>query len=448
MCTSEWPTSILLYLHTDKCSIHLDSTKVLTMPSLLRLCVTLALAMGSCAQQYIDDMSFGHKQGISPNSFAIPGWSMLGEGHVPQLLSDKVILTPPYGANKKGGLWTENTNNLKDWQVDFEFRVASTDRGIGNLQLWYVSNGAHAVSANSIYTVNKFDGLALVIDTVGGTQKIRGFLNDGNVDFRTHNNVDSLAFGHCDYAYRNIGQPSRLRLKSTTSGIDVTIDDKPCFTTSKAVLPANNYFGLTASSSDPPDSFEIFKFAVSQATAPAAAAPPPPVYQQQQARQVRPDNIPASDSPPSAISQAQFDDLNNRLNKLSTSITNLFDLVTKQSTTLDSIITKIPQINPSTLQSLSTLDSRISNLDRLVSSLADDLKSSDHKTQFAKLSEQIQRNHETVSEHVPQRLREYVIAHTPRIGFILYSFMAFQTCCVGAWVWFKWRKSTMPKKYL
>ena len=77
------------------------------MSSLLRICVTLALALGGCAQQYIDDLSFGHKQGISPNSFAIPGWAMLGEGHVPQLLPDKVLLTPPYGGNKRGALWTE-----------------------------------------------------------------------------------------------------------------------------------------------------------------------------------------------------------------------------------------------------------------------------------------------------------------------------------------------------
>lgn len=421
------------------------------MPSFLRVCVTLALAMGSCAQQYVDDMSFGHKQGISPNSFAIPGWSMLGEGHVPQLLSDKVILTPPYGGNKKGALWTESTNGLSDWQVDFEFRVAATDRGIGNLQLWYVHHGAHTVSTNSIYSVNKFDGLVLVIDTLGGTQKIRGFLNDGNVDFRSHTNVDSLAFGHCDYAYRNAGRPSRLQLKSTSSGLDILIDERPCFSTSKVNLPPDYNFGLTASSADPPDSFEIFKFALSPTT---PSTFPPPVSQQQ-TRQTRPDNIPLdTTTPPSTLtnSQSQFEDLHNRLNQLSKSITNLFDLVSKQSTLMDthqqSLLSKIPQINPSTLQSLSTLDTRISNLDRLVSSLSSDLKLSDHKTQFAKLSDQIQRNHESVSENVPQRLREYMVAHTPRIGFILYSFMAFQTCAVGAWVWYKWRKSTMPKKYL
>jgi lectin, mannose-binding 1 len=416
------------------------------MTSLLRLCLAFALASMSMGQSYVDDMSFGHKQGISPNSFAIPGWSMLGEGHVPQLLSDKVILTPPYGGNKKGALWTESKNSLKDWQVDFEFRVGATDRGSGSLQLWYARDGSSSVSTNSIYSVGKFDGLALVLDTSNGMQKIRGFLNDGSTDYKSKDNIDGLAFGHCDYAYRNLGRPSSLRLKSTSSGLEVTIDGNPCFSTTDAVLPADYTFGLTAASSDPPDSFEVFKFALS----PATPSTPPP-----NPRQIRPNNPSppnTGSSPPVAdttnpLSATQYEDLNNRLNLLSKSITNLFNLLSQQASTAqtnhDTLLSRLPNT-----QLISTLDTRISNLDKLVNTLASDLKSSDHSTQFRKLNEQIQKTHEHVTEHVPQRMREYVIAHTPRIGFILYSFMAFQTCCIGAWVWYKYRKATMPKKYL
>jgi lectin, mannose-binding 1 len=407
------------------------------------------MALGSHAQSYIDEMSFGHKQGISPNSFAIPGWSMLGEGHVPQLLSDKVILTPPYGGNKKGALWTERTNSLQNWQADFEFRVGATDRGSGSLQLWYVKDGSTSVSTNSIYTVGKFDGLALMIDTIGGIQKVRGFLNDGTTEYKSHSNVDSLAFGHCDYAYRNLGRPSRLRLKSTTSGIEVHVDDKPCFSTAAAVLPTDYAFGMTAASSDPPDSFEVFKFALLAAT--PSQIPIIDQAQNQKPRQIRPNNggAPPSNSRPLTDGDyaSQFEDLNNRITLLSKSISNLFDLLSDQKrvtqTNHDVLVSKLPNT-----QLISTLDTRISNLDKLVGNLASDLKNSDHSTQFRKLSEQVARTHESVTEQVPQRMREYMIAHTPRIGFILYSFMAFQTCCVGAWVWYKWRKSTMPKKYL
>ncbi|KAJ9614122.1 hypothetical protein H2200_002258 [Cladophialophora chaetospira] len=423
----------------------------ISLPSTL---LSLLWAVSSLAQNVVEDMSFGHKNTLSPNSFAIPGWAMLGEGHVPQLLSDKVILTPPYGGHKRGALWSEKKNTLQDWAVSFKFRAGGQDRASGNLQLWYVANGDKAVSTSSIYTVGKWEGLAIVIDTVGGVQKIRGFLNDGSAEYKSNQNVDGLAFGHCDYVYRNLGRPSELVVRHTRSGgLLVTIDSKTCFATAKVNLPTDYSFGMTAASTDPPDSFEVFTFALSSVNAPPAPQQQqqqPPSYQNQQAvpqggsGMYAPDDTPASQY---TTSESQFADLHNRLNLLSKSISNLFTELQRVSSSLESRNNELLSRMPST-QSISSLDSRVSNLDRVVSSLEKELKSSDHKTQFAKLSEQITQTNLGVTEQMPQRMREYMIAHTPRIGFILYSFMAFQTCCVGVFVWYKWRKSTMPKKYL
>jgi lectin, mannose-binding 1 len=422
----------------------------LSLPSAL---ISLLWATTSHAQNVVEDMSFGHKKTLSPNSFAIPGWAMLGEGHVPQLLSDKVILTPPYGGHKRGALWTEQKNKLQDWSVDFKFRAGGQDRASGNLQLWYAANGEKAVSTSSIFTVGKWEGLAIVIDTVGGVQKIRGFLNDGSVEYKSHQNVDSIAFGHCDYVYRNLGRPSQLTIRHTrTGGLFVSIDGKTCFATEKVSLPTDYNFGMTAASADPPDSFEVFAFTLVSVNA------PPPIQQQtyqQTQQQAQPQGgdgtaiFSADDTPASqyTTSDAQFADLHNRLTLLSKSISTLFAEMKRISTDLDAHHRELLNRIPSS-QSLSNLDTRVSSLDRTVAALEKELKSGDHRGQFAKLSEQIAQTHVGVTEHVPQRLREYVIAHTPRIGFILYSFMAFQTCAVGAFVWYKWRKSTMPKKYL
>src|SRR5271170_1983129 len=120
------------------------------------------------AQDIVKDSSFGYDKTISPNSFGIPGWSMLGEGHVPGLLSDKVIMTPPYGGHKRGALWAEQKNSLQEWSVDFDFRAGGQDRGSGSLAIWYALNGLNTVSTQSVYTVGKFDGLALLVDTHGG----------------------------------------------------------------------------------------------------------------------------------------------------------------------------------------------------------------------------------------------------------------------------------------
>lgn len=416
------------------------------------LCAASVLAQNLQTENAVDDLSFGHKQTISPNSFAIPGWAMLGEGHVPQLLSDRVILTPPHGGHKRGALWAEHKVTFQDWQVDLKFRAGASDRGSGSLQLWYAHDGEKTISTSDLYSVGKWEGLAIVIDTVGGVQKIRGFLNDGTVEYKANQNVDSLAFGHCDYVYRNLGRPSQISVHSTPSGLQVDVDGQRCFATDKVALPADYSFGITGASGDPPDSFELFGFVVSHA----------PSTSPQQVVQQQPPSVPQSnpdagmpqmaqmdDHPAShyTTSEAQFADLHNRLNLLSKSISNLFTEITRHTAAEEvryqEILARIPNE-----QLLKSLESRTGNLDRVVGELERELKSSDHRGQFAKLSEQISQTHQGVTEHVPERLREYVQAHTPRIGFILYSFMAFQTCCIGAWAWYKWRKSTMPKKYL
>lgn len=408
----------------------------------------LAFALG-CSAQAVDDFSFGHKGSISPNSFAIPGFSILGEEYVPQLLSDKVILTPPYGGNKKGAIWTENKNTISDWQVDLDFRVGVTDSGSGSLQFWYAASGKDSVSTNSIYSVGRFDGLAVVIDTVGGKQKIRGFLNDNSVEYKNHQNIESLAFGHCDYTYRNLGTPSHLRVKSTSSGLEITIDDKPCFSTDSVRLPSDYHFGITAASNDPPDSFEAFKFVLSPTTAPVRQPPPAaegrqPIPNQQQ-------QVPIGSMPGSGSDAAAIANLERRLNDLYTLVERTTTTMGQQFESLNSRLSQPisgdSKTNPTQSQ-FASLDSRLTELSRTLNSLHSELKSGDHSKQFEKISAQIQTVHSGVTEHVPQRLREYVIAHTPRIGFVLYSFMIFQTCCVAAWVWYKWRKSTMPKKYL
>lgn len=61
-------------------------------------------------------------------------------------------------------------------------------------------------------------------------------MNDGTLDYKNYHSVDSLAFGHCDYSYRNLGRPSKLRIKQETGNFEITIDDKVCFKSDKVGL--------------------------------------------------------------------------------------------------------------------------------------------------------------------------------------------------------------------
>ena len=73
---------------------------------------------------------------------------------------------------------------------------------------------------------------SIIITSLQGGS-IRGFMNDGSLDYKNYHSVDSLAFGHCDYAYRNLGRPSKLRIRQEANKFEVNIDDRPCFQTDK-----------------------------------------------------------------------------------------------------------------------------------------------------------------------------------------------------------------------
>lgn len=69
------------------------------------------------------------------------------------------------------------------------------------------------------------------MDAKGGS--IRGFLNDGSIDFRKNPAVDSMAFGHCDYSYRNLGRPSVIQIKQEANYFQVVVDGKQCLFSDK-----------------------------------------------------------------------------------------------------------------------------------------------------------------------------------------------------------------------
>lgn len=189
------------------------------------------------ASYFIDNLSFGHKENepLSDNLRAIPHFSISGESYTPEILSDRLILTPPYPGQKRGAIWSEDPlHHAGDWTAELHFRASGMERGGGNLQLWYTKETQKNEPPQSIYTAGKFDGLVLVVDQYEGHGgSIRGFLNDGTMDIKAHTDPDTLAFGMCNYPYRNLGRFSVLKLHHANGIFEVTIDDHPCFFTDR-----------------------------------------------------------------------------------------------------------------------------------------------------------------------------------------------------------------------
>jgi mannose-binding lectin 1 len=198
---------------------------------------TLAISAAR-AQYIIDNLSFGHRDGvyISPDLRAIPHFDVKGiDGYEPQILSDRVILTPPYPGSKRGSLWSiDPLHHDGDWTAELDFRATGMERGGGNLQLWYVKDSQAHDMPHSLYTSHKFDGLVLVVDQYEGHGgSVRGFLNDGTIDIKSHPDPDTLAFGKCDHAYRNRGHLSSIKLHHAAGFLEVTVDGESCFKTDK-----------------------------------------------------------------------------------------------------------------------------------------------------------------------------------------------------------------------
>ncbi|KAJ5722311.1 hypothetical protein N7488_000346 [Penicillium malachiteum] len=406
---------------------------------------TASLLAAGATAQIIESASFGYGKTISPTRDSIPGWNINGENFDPSLLSDKLIITPPYPGNVRGSAWAQSPVALSEWSAEFQFRASGPERASGNLQLWYTKDGEARVGTSSIYTVGPFDGFALVIDTHGGRGgSIRGFLNDGTTDYRTHRSVDSLAFGHCDYPYRNLGRPSVVNLKHTNSFFEVTVDDKVCFSTDKVVLPSGNTFGLTAATPENPDSFEVFKFVLESAS--GQAVPQGNPYQQQQ-QVVNRDAPPAPQAGSDKDYSTQFFDLNNRIQSQSKATNAILQEIKAQAIKSEDRQAEAHRILASKDQ-VSSLEARLQRIESMLQNIQRDLEGKDYSSRFNQLQDTLRTSHLSLTENLHGHLLNVITASTPRMGFFIFLIIAFQIFLAVAYVVYKRRRANMPKKFL
>ncbi|KAF3385551.1 Protein EMP47 [Penicillium rolfsii] len=410
------------------------------------------LAVGITAQ-VIESASFGYGKTISPNRDSIPGWNIGGEGHEPSLLSDKLILTPPYPGNTRGSAWGQSPVIQQEWTAEFQFRASGPERAGGILQLWYTKDGQARVGTSSIYTVGQFDGFALVVDTHGGRGgSIRGFLNDGSTDYKSHRSVDSLAFGHCDYAYRNLGRPTVVKITHTKTIFVVTVDDKICFSTGKVDLPVGNTFGITAATPENPDSFEIFKFILSSATGQGQTASSYQGSTQQQQQPIADQNQPPviRDTGNPVIDAgigAQFVDLQGRIQLQNKATNNIIQELKAQGGKSDSRHTELMQ-NLASKEQVTALEARLQRIESLLQNIQRDLESKDYSSRFNQLQDTLRSSHLSLTENLQSHFLSAITASSPRMGFFIFLVIAFQVLLATSYIIYKRRRANMPKKFL
>lgn len=144
-------------------------------------------------------------------------------------------MTPPWPGNKRSSLWADHPEPNDDWLIQLTFKATGLEHAGGNLNIWHVKDKSQ-VGTGSIYTVGKFEGLAIIVDQYGGKGSVRGFLNDGTTSYKDHHNVDILPFGHCDFAYRNTGKFLALEVRQSPKDFEVIVEGKTCFKTHKVSI--------------------------------------------------------------------------------------------------------------------------------------------------------------------------------------------------------------------
>lgn len=396
-------------------------------PQLPQSLAWLLLTSFASAQHTLDTLSFGHHGQISPSGQGIPGWHASSVNHEVQMMSNRVILTPPIPGNAKGALWSDQTASTVPWSAELEFRASGQETGSGNLNIWYTKD-QDKIGTDSVYNAEKFDGLVLVVDQYGGSGgKIRGFLNDGSQNFRGHSSLESLAFGHCDYSYRNLGRPSKLKI-TNQNGLTVSIDDRTCFSSDKISLPAGYYFGLTASTGENPDSFEILSFLVQGGLSGSPSQQQQPIQQgsqqQNQPPQVQkldafpgaPEYVPDKDADSIKSQNEQFTDLHNRVQSLQHYMANVFFEFKTLSDKLDSKHTDLlfsvqnmkqsqeSGLPPEIVGKIQKMSDRLEEMEKVMEIVKRDVEGKDYRQVLNELHMAVDRVHGGLTEHLPDRI--------------------------------------------
>ncbi|KAK4498526.1 hypothetical protein PRZ48_011184 [Zasmidium cellare] len=432
----------------------------------------LLLTILASAQYTLDSLSFGQHGQISSNGQQIPGWHASSVNHEVQVLSNKVILTPPVPGNAKGALWSDSTASQAPWSAEVEFRASGQETGSGNLNIWYTKD-QDKIGTDSVYNAEKFDGMVLVVDQYGGSGgKIRGFLNDGSQNFRGHSSLESLAFGHCDYSYRNLGRPSKLKV-TNNNGLTVSIDDRTCFSSDKISLPAGYHFGLTASTGENPDSFEVLSFQVQAGLSGSSQQQNQQPIQQQGGQQQQvpqlqkmdafpgaPEYVPDKDADSINSQSDQFTDLHNRVQSLQHNMANMFLELKTLSDKLDSKHTDLlfsvqnmkgsqeSGLPPEVVGKIQKMSERLESMEKVVEIVKRDVEGKDYRQVLNELHTAVQGIHGGLTEHLPDRILDIMRRHSPQFGLFVIIVVGVQIGLAGGYVLYKRRRNSLPKKFL
>ena len=160
-------------------------------------------------------------------------------------------------------------------------------------------------------------------------------------------------------------------------------------------MPPDYYFGLTAASAETADSFEAYKFSLFTSRSitreePRRAQPPPAGQSDNR------DNAqsPEAQAPPSAPTDAQFDDLHNRLQTMAQSMDSLFHEVKQLADKSEGRHQELSR-NVISADRLNSMDQRLQGIEKTVR---------EYQGQFSSLQSALKDSHSSLVEGLPKHM--------------------------------------------
>lgn len=337
------------------------------------------------------------------------------------------------------------------------------------------------MGSSSIYNAGRFEGLGIVVDASGGGTggMIRGFLNDGTVDYSSGRDLDALVFGQCKYAYRNLGRPSQIKLRQGADSFKVEIDGRLCFESDEVQMPAGYKWGITAATPENPDSFEIFKLVVMSEKSGSGKADanansnngnngnknqqrkPKQQQQKKKKKQQQKPKVQEDDSQFAArddipdetfdldddldTTASQLSDLHNRIQTVNQHASSIHRTLSKSQQTSDKrhgeLTKMLGEIRSDLrrLEALGGIGKKLEALEKEVKGLkgevANKMKASE-KTLKSVLTD----HHDTIKDNI--------VAAAPGMWGLIGIIFASQIVLGGFYIWYKKRQNNMPKKYV
>lgn len=333
------------------------------------------------------------------------------------------------------------------------------------------------MGSSSIYNAGRFEGLGIVVDASGGGTggMIRGFLNDGTVDYSSGRDLDGLVFGQCKYAYRNLGRPSQIKLRQGADSFKVEIDGRLCFESDEVQMPAGYKWGITAATPENPDSFEVFKLVVmseksgngnnGNANQNQQRKTKPKQQQQQQQQQkkkAKPKAKQEDDSQFAARDEVPDESFDLPDDDLDTTASQLADLHNRIQTVNQHAAT----IHRTLSTSQKTADKRHGDLSKLLGEIRSDLRRLEALSGMSKKLDALEKEVKGLRGEVGSKMkasektlksvltdhhdtiRDNIVAAAPGNWGLIGAIVASQVVLGLVYVWYKRRQNDMPKKYV